>query len=56
MERKSITFTGTKTFCDYGILKPNELMLAMDEGVTFWQGWQTDDLEGRLLYNIFQNY
>ncbi len=45
-----------ENFCDYGILKQDELMLAMDEGVTFWQDWQTDDLEERLLYKIFQNY
>lgn len=44
-----------ENFCDYGILKPDELMLAMDEGVTFWQDWQTDDPEARLLYKIFQN-
>lgn len=45
-----------ENFCDYGILKPDELMLAMDEGVTFWQDWQTDDPEERLFYKIFQNY
>ena len=45
-----------ENFCDYGILKPDELMLAMDEGVTCWQDWQTDDPEERLLYKIFQNY
>ena len=45
-----------ENFCDYGILKPDELMLAMDEGVTFWQDWQTDDREERLFYKIFQNY
>ena len=27
-----------ENFCDYGILKPDELMLAMDEGVTFLAG------------------
>lgn len=31
-------------------------MLAIDEGVTFWQDWETDDPEARLLYKIFQNY
>lgn len=45
-----------ENFCDYGILKPDELMLAMDEGVTFWQDWQTDDRDERLFYKIFQNY
>ena len=44
-----------ETFSDYAILKPAELMLAMDEGVTFWQDWQTDDPEARLFYKIFQN-
>lgn len=44
-----------ETFSDYAILKPTELMLAMDEGVTFWQDWQTDDPETRLFYKIFQN-
>lgn len=45
-----------ENFCDYGILKPDELMLAMDEGVTFWQDWQTNDRDERLFYKIFQNY
>lgn len=44
-----------ETFSDYAILKPTELMLAMGEGVTFWQDWQTDDPETRLFYKIFQN-
>lgn len=44
-----------EAFSDYAILKPDELMLAMDEGVTFWQDWQTDDPEARLFYEIFQN-
>lgn len=44
-----------ENFCDYGILNPDELMLAMGEGVTFWQDWQTDDPEARLIYKIFQN-
>lgn len=26
------------------------------EGATFWQDWETDDPEARLLYKIFQNY
>lgn len=45
-----------ENFSDYAILNPDELMLAMDEGVTFWQDWETDDPEARLLYKIFQNY
>ena len=45
-----------ENFCDYGILKPEELILAMDEGVTFWQDWQTNDRDERLFYKIFQNY
>lgn len=44
-----------ETFSDYAILNPAELMLAVDEGVTFWQDWQTDNPEARLLYKIFQN-
>lgn len=44
-----------ENFSDYAILKPDELMLAMDEGVMFWQDWQTDDPETRLFYKIFQN-
>lgn len=45
-----------ENFSDYAILKPAELMLAVDDGVTFWQDWMTDDHEARLLYKIFQNY
>lgn len=45
-----------ETFSDYAIMAPDELMLMMNEGVTFWQDWQTDDPEARLLYKIFQNY
>lgn len=44
-----------EAFSDYAILNPTELMLAMDEGVTFWQDQQTDDPEARLFYKIFQN-
>ena len=44
-----------ETFSDYGIMKPAELVLAMKEGVTFWQDWQTNDPEARLFYKIFQN-
>lgn len=35
--------------------REKSLELAMDEGVTFWQDWQTDDPETRLFYKIFQN-
>lgn len=35
--------------------REKSLELAMDEGVTFWQDWQTDDPEARLFYKIFQN-
>lgn len=44
-----------ETFSDYAIMTPDELTLAMNEGVTFWQDWQTTDPEARLLYKIFQN-
>lgn len=44
-----------ETFSDYVIMTPDELTLAMNEGVTFWQDWQTTDPEARLLYKIFQN-
>ena len=44
-----------EAFSDYAILKPAELILAMDEGATFWQDWQTTDPEACLLYKIFQN-
>lgn len=55
---REMLFNGTRnveTFSDYAILRPSELMLAMDEGVTFWQDWQTNDPEARLFYKIFQN-
>ena len=45
-----------ENFSDYDIFTPAELMLAIDEGATFWQDWETDDPEARLLYKIFQNY
>lgn len=44
-----------ETFSDYAIMTPDELTLAMNEGVKFWQDWQTDDPEARLIYQIFQN-
>lgn len=44
-----------ETFSDYAIMTPAELTLVMNEGVTFWQDWQTTDPEARLLYKIFQN-
>lgn len=45
-----------ENFSDYAILKPAELMGAIEEGAAFWQDWETDDPESRLLYKIFQNY
>lgn len=45
-----------ENFSDYTIFTHAELMLAIDEGATFWQDWETDDPEARLLYKIFQNY
>ena len=44
-----------ETFSDYAIMKPAELVTAMEEGATFWQDWQTADPEASLLYEIFQN-
>lgn len=43
-------------FNDYGIMNPDELILAMNEGVMFWTDRMTDNPDGRLLYKIFQNY
>lgn len=40
---------------DYGIMNPDELTLAMNEGVTFWTECQIDDPEMKLIYRIFQN-
>lgn len=45
-----------ENFTDYGIMSPDELLLAMNEGVTFWTDRMTDNPDGRLLYKIFQNY
>lgn len=43
-------------FNDYGIMNPDELTLAMNEGVMFWTDRMTDNPDDRLLYKIFQNY
>ena len=43
-------------FNDYGIMNPDELILAMSEGVTFWTDRVTNNPDDRLLYKIFQNY
>lgn len=43
-------------FTDYGIMSPDELLLAMNEGDTFWQDSTTDNPDDRLLYKTFQNY
>lgn len=45
-----------EAFSDYAIMTPDELMRMINEGVKFWQDWQTDDPKARLLYKIFQNY
>lgn len=42
------------TFDDYGT-NFNEIALAVDNVNKFWQDWQTDNPEARLLYKIFQN-
>ena len=40
-------------FNDYGIMNAQELMLAKGEGVKFWQDWEVEDPEMKLLYCIF---
>lgn len=40
-------------FNDYGIMNAQELMLAKGEGVKFWQDWEIEDPEMKLLYCIF---
>ena len=42
-------------FKDYGIMNPDELTLAMNEGVMFWTDYQIDDPELKLMYRTFQN-
>lgn len=42
-------------FNDYGIMNPDELILAMNEGVTFWTESKIDDPEMKLMYRIFKN-
>ena len=47
---REIIFNGEHDFEDM-----RKDALYWHEGVTFWQDWQTDDPEARLLYKIFQN-
>ena len=42
-------------FNDYGIMNPDELTLAMNEGGMFWTDYQIDDPEMKLMYRIFKN-
>ena len=42
-------------FNDYGIMSPDELLLAMNEGARFWMDWQVDDPEMKLIYRVFKN-
>lgn len=42
-------------FNDYGIMNPDKLTLAMNEGVMFWTDYQIDDPEMKLMYRIFKN-
>lgn len=42
-------------FKDYAIMSPDELILAMNEGVTFWTESKIDDPEMKLMYRIFEN-
>ena len=51
----------TITCCDalfdgyYDSKYKQELVLAKGEGVKFWQDWEVEDPEMKLLYCIFQN-
>lgn len=40
---------------DYGIMNPDELTLAINEGVMFWTDYQIDDPEMKLMHSIFKN-
>lgn len=42
-----------ENFCDYGIMNPEELMLAVREGVNFWNDLEVEDPEMKLMYRIF---
>lgn len=42
-------------FNDYGIMNPDELILAMNEGATFWTESKIDDPEMKLIYRTFKN-
>lgn len=37
------------------IMNPDELILAMNEGVTFWTESKIDDPKMKLMYRIFNN-
>lgn len=45
-----------ENFCDYGILKPDELILAMDEDVSRFGRAGRPTTSRSLLYKIFQTY
>ena len=45
-----------KHFCDYDIMSVSDLMLTKGECTEFWQDWEIEDPEMKLLYQIFQNY
>lgn len=42
-----------ENFCDYGIMNPGELMLAVCEGVDFWNDLEVEDPEMKLMYRVF---
>lgn len=44
-----------ENFNDCGIMNPDELTLAMNEGVMFWTDYQIDDPEMKPMYRIFKN-
>ena len=43
-------------FNDYGIINPDELQLAISEGVTFWTEHKIKDPEMKLMYRVFRNH
>lgn len=42
-----------ENFYDYGIMNPEELMLAVREGADFWNDLEVEDPEMKLMYRIF---
>ena len=42
-----------ENFCDYGIMNPEELMLAVREGVNFWNDLEVEDPEMKVMYRVF---